>query len=221
MPTQRREQLDERMARFLREQRAKNIAGSAAPTSSMMISASFAFESWFDGDPPGTMPEPATDFQPAFEEPFVNLSDDPLVWDALDPYWLRVPAAGLWVVSMSAYMNFDVTFDAAGYVGLQTDVYAESWRSLPPGTDPVGRDDPFGVGAWGGISGGCYDTKFYPEGRESFNLTQSISGPPFELSEDDSIRALYRLNSLEAFAAGGFFSNSFQGQLTMMRVGPA
>lgn len=226
MATPRREQLDERVARQLREERARAIRAAAAPVGNKLISAYLEFESWFNGDPPGTHPEPELDHQPAISEPWLNTSGDDGVWDAGDPYWLRIPEPGVYRVTVehSSIISLDLSGTGGdGYNGVQVDTYAEAWRSnLPAGEDPTGRDDPFfgpPPSIWSGFTV-AYDQHFLPPRHDTYSLGYDFSGPLVELSDIDSLRVIFRYNTLDPLdPSDGWFNAFFQGAVSLERVG--
>lgn len=224
MAQQRIEQLDERFARHLRESRARAIVDNN-DSANPVIWASMAYEGWYDGDPAGTHPEPNTDHQPAFDEPLVNTSNDPNVWSALDPYWLRVPVDGLWSIELEPAANVSLNITTDAYRGVKLRTRAESWRGHDSGDPdlalfPEGRDDPFGVaGIWSGVES-THDLTYLPVGVDFVQWGQSVAGPPIFLTENDSIRVLFTGAELDTFDTGdGWFALDFQGLLTMRRIG--
>lgn len=219
----RREKIDERVARMVRDDRARVIGNSQ---SGGIIKASMAYEGWYDGDPPETHPQPDTDHQPAFDEPTMN-SFDGSVWSVDDPYWLRVPIDGLWRASFDAQPNVTVILGGtgSGYIGIRLRTYVEFARGHDLGDPdiplyPVGRDDPFGPpGIWSASAGFCYDERILPEGEEDFAPSFSTSGPPFEMTEDDSVRVIFHATTLEDFGVDDYWFNlAFQGDLCLELV---
>lgn len=224
MPVQRRETFPERFARHLREERMRSIKGASSQNPSMLIQAYIDYEAWYDGDPAGTHPAPDEDHQPSFSEPSINQSGDPHIWDADDPYWIRVPADGLWVFSLlhSPFFSLNLGGTGDGYRAIVDDVKVEAWRHTVGGDfadGPEGRDDPFApAGIWSGAPY-LYDVDYLPEHHDFFSLSRTIIGVPAPLTVHDSIRVLWHPTTLDSFGASdGFFNLAYQGEFWMERV---
>lgn len=217
MASPRREKLDERLARLLREQRESLIRGSTGASHPCLL-APIEYEDFYVADgPPG--PEPGTDHQPAFGEPWVNdFGDD--AWSASDPYWIRVLEPGLYRISLEASATWDFDFSPDADDALVTDFYSEAWRSHDPdGLWPEGRDDPFnGALIWSGFFGSAYDQRCW-DARLSGSKGFAFSGTLTALDELYSLRVIWRLQEI-ALTGGDWFSTSFQGAINIEKAAP-